>query len=153
METASADQVLLSAARLAMALSVHAADEVGGVSTVQLRALTLMGDRVGGMNLVQLADQLGVAVSTASRLVDRLVAAGLVDRRPSPRTRREIRLSLTRSGRATVARYDKLRLAGLRACLDHVPADERDGVIEALRALVAAGCEPPAGGADVPASR
>jgi DNA-binding MarR family transcriptional regulator len=81
---------------------------------------------------------MGVTVSTASRLVDRLVAAGLAERRPAPQTRREIRLSLTRSGRATLARYDRLRLDGLHGCLDHLPPEHHGALVEALRTLVEA---------------
>jgi DNA-binding MarR family transcriptional regulator len=129
------DEVLLAALRLAMGVSVRAADEVGDISPVQLRALTVLRETAGA-NLVQLAQGMGVTVSTASRLVDRLVAGGLAERRPAPQTRREIRLSLTRAGKATLTRYDRLRLEGVRSCLDHVPAEDQDTLIKALSALV-----------------
>src|SRR3712207_7255378 len=48
--------------------------------------------------------------STASRLVDRLVAAGFVVRQPSEVTRREITITLTATGREVLRRYDDLRL-------------------------------------------
>ena len=131
------DDVLLAALRLAMGISVRAADEVGDISPVQLRALTVLRETAGA-NLVQLAQGMGVTVSTASRLVDRLVAAGLAERRPAPETRREIRLSLTRSGKATLTRYDRLRLDGVHRCLDNVPAQEQDMLVKALSSLVAA---------------
>jgi DNA-binding MarR family transcriptional regulator len=129
-----ADEVLLTAVRLAMAVSIRAADQLGDVSTVQLRALTVLRGN-SGANLVQLAQGMGVTVSTASRLVDRLVAAGLVDRRPSPQTRREISLALTRTGRARLRRYDDLRLSEVRACLDDIPPEQRDAVIAAVKQL------------------
>jgi DNA-binding MarR family transcriptional regulator len=133
----TADDVLLAALRLAMGVSMRAADEVGDVSPVQLRALTALRETTGA-NLVQLAGAMGVTVSTASRLVDRLVAAGLAERRPAPETRREIRLSLTRSGRATLTRYDRLRLDGLRHCLESVPVERQEPLLAALRDLVEA---------------
>jgi DNA-binding MarR family transcriptional regulator len=129
------DDVLLAALRLAMGISVRAADEVGDISPVQLRALTVLRETAAA-NLVQLAQGMGVTVSTASRLVDRLVAAGLAERRPAPQTRREIRLSLTRSGKATLARYDRLRVTGLRQCLDHLPAEQHEPLMAALRTLI-----------------
>ena len=113
------DEALLALARTVMGISTRAADQLGGVSVVQLRALTVLRD-VGTTNLGRLAEEMGVALSTASRLVDRLVRAGLVDRRPSPRTRREIELAVSAAGRATLDRYDELRLRGLRACLAEV---------------------------------
>jgi DNA-binding MarR family transcriptional regulator len=129
------DEVLLAALRLAMGISIRAADEVGELSPVQLRALTVLRETARA-NLVQLAQGMGVTVSTASRLVDRLVAAGLAERRPAPQTRREIRLSLTRSGKAALTRYDRLRLDGAHRCLDHLPVDQQDTLLKALASLV-----------------
>ena len=117
------DEVLLALARTVVGISTRAADQLGGVSIVQLRALTVLCD-LGTANLGQLAEAMGVALSTASRLVDRLVRAGLVDRRPSPRTRREIELTVSDAGRATLERYDELRLAGLRARFEQVSQPE-----------------------------
>ena len=135
------DEVLLAAVRWAMAISVRAADQLGDLSAVQLRALTVLQDNARG-NLNDLAAAMGVTVSTASRLVDRLVAAGLVDRRPSPQTRREISLSLTPAGRGRLQRYDRLRIAEARACLEAVPPDLRDPVVAALAQLIGDGAGP-----------
>jgi DNA-binding MarR family transcriptional regulator len=129
-----ADDVLLNAVRWAMAISVRAADELGDTSPVQLRALTVLQQSPGG-NLNDLATAMGVTVSTASRLVDRLVAAGLVDRKPSEQTRREIILTLTRTGHGRLQRYDRLRLAEARVCLEAVPPAARDSVVAALQLL------------------
>jgi len=128
------DAELLEAARAVMRISLHAADQIGGVSVVQLRALTVL-DREGTANLAQLAEGMGVTVSTTSRLVDRLVAAGLVDRRTATHTRREIALRLTARGRATLGRYDDLRLSGLRACVDSLPDGAREQALVGLRAF------------------
>jgi len=140
-----ADEVLLAAVRAAMGMSVRAADALGDVSTVQLRALTVLQENPG-TNLLQLSEAMGVTVSTTSRLVDRLVAARLVDRRQSPQTRREISLFLTRTGRARVKRYDDLRLSSLRACLERLPDEQQEAVVAALRLLVH--IEAPAGRAE-----
>jgi DNA-binding MarR family transcriptional regulator len=138
-----ADEVLLTAVRWAMAISVRAADELGDLSPVQLRALTVLQENAG-VNLNDLAQAMGVTVSTTSRLVDRLVAAGLVDRKPSPQTRREISLALSPAGRGRLQRYDRLRLAEARACLETVPPGERDSVVAALQQLVPGAAPAPA---------
>ncbi|SFE83431.1 MarR family winged helix-turn-helix transcriptional regulator [Blastococcus tunisiensis] len=143
MDDADVDRTLLGAVRLAMAVSVRAADAVGDVSAVQLRALAVL--RGGpGANLGRLAEGLGITMSTSSRLVDRLVAGGLVERRPSPQTRREISLFLTQVGRTTLERYDRLRLEQVHECLHRVPDVEREGVVAALAVLVGAGDAGPA---------
>lgn len=135
------DDYLLEAARALMRVSLHAADQIGEVSVVQLRALTVL-DREGTANLAQLADGMGVTVSTTSRLVDRLVAAGLVDRRTATHTRREIALRLTARGRATLTRYDDLRLVGLHACLDNLAEGDREKALVGLRTFGAAATAP-----------
>jgi DNA-binding MarR family transcriptional regulator len=120
------DDVLLALARTVVGISTRAADQLGGVSVVQLRALTVL-HKLGTANLGRLAEEMGVALSTASRLVDRLVRAGLVERRPSPRTRREIELDVSPEGLAMLDRYDDLRLVGLRERLGQV-ADRADAL-------------------------
>jgi DNA-binding MarR family transcriptional regulator len=130
-----ADDVLLDAVRMAMGISVRAADQLGDLSPVQLRALTVLRE-IAGANLAQLAEAMGITVSTASRLVDRLIAARLASRKPAPHTRREITLALTRTGRATLQRYDRLRVAALQECLAHLEQEDRDLLVGALRTLV-----------------
>jgi DNA-binding MarR family transcriptional regulator len=128
------DEVLLRLARTVVGISTRAADELGLLSLVQLRALTVLRG-LGVANLGRLASGMGVTVSTASRLVDRLVAAGLADRQPSPRSRREVALAVTDRGAALLERYDELRLAELRGLLDRLPSDRRPHVLTALREL------------------
>jgi DNA-binding MarR family transcriptional regulator len=130
----SEDDVLLALARMSMDASVRASEDVGGVSPVQLRALTSLRQK-GEANLAQLAEDIGITVSTASRLVDRLVSADWVHRAASETNRREISLTLTGTGKRLLRRYDRRRVALLKECLERVPADRRDAVVEALAEL------------------
>jgi DNA-binding MarR family transcriptional regulator len=131
------DEALLALARLAMDASVRAADDLGGLSPVQLRALTALGQQPGA-NLAQLAEQMGVTVSTTSRLVDRLANVAWVHRRPATHNGREISLTLTDSGRALLRRYDQERVARLQEALGRVPPDRRAAVVDALTELARA---------------
>jgi DNA-binding MarR family transcriptional regulator len=131
----TADEALLALARMVMDASVRSADDLGGLSPVQLRALTALG-QAGPANLGSLADEMGVTVSTASRLVDRLSTAGWVDRAPSRHNGREISLTLTEEGRSLLRRYDDRRLLRLRSHLERVPPDRQEGVVGALAELV-----------------
>jgi DNA-binding MarR family transcriptional regulator len=132
--TVSEDDVLLALARMAMDASVRASEDVGGVSPVQLRALTSLRQK-GEANLAQLADDIGITVSTASRLVDRLVSAEWVHRAASKTNRREISLTLTGTGKRLLRRYDSRRVVLLKECLERVPAERRDAVLGALAEL------------------
>ena len=131
------DPVLLAVVRLMVAVSVHAADHIGEASLVQLRALTVLSE-LETANLMQLADRMGVTVSTTSRLVDRLVAADFVDRKPSAQTRREISISLSETGRQVLQRYDELRVRELHDRLDRLPARRRKAAFNGLSELVSA---------------
>jgi len=124
---------LLSALRMAMGISVQAADQIGTVSTVQLRAVTVL-HQWPGVNLGELAQHMGVSVSVTSRLVDRLGNAGLVEKRPSPTSGREVSLWLSPEGKKILDRYDDLRLARLREHLHALPTDQAAAVVSALEA-------------------
>jgi DNA-binding MarR family transcriptional regulator len=131
------DEVLLALARTVVGVATGAADRMGRLSVVQLRALTVLRG-LDAATLGQLATGMGVTVSTASRLVDRLVTAGLVDRRPSPRSRRELALTVTPHGQETLDRYDDLRLDGMRRLLQRLPGDRRPEAVGLLAELTAA---------------
>lgn len=133
-----ADSVLLEAARAIMAISVRAAEALpGDISAVQLRSLTVLS-RLAEANLADLGAALGLSPSSTSRLCDRLVARGMVERRASPRTRREVVVRLTERGTTVLADYDRHRVADLRTVLDRLPAAQRPHVITAFREFAAA---------------
>src|SRR5437868_15225897 len=61
------------------------------VTLPQYRALVLLSSR-GEQNVSALADALGIHPSTATRLCDRLLNKGLIDRATSAGSRREVAL-------------------------------------------------------------
>ena len=70
-----------------------------GVTPAQSEALRIIADH-GPLALGELGDMLVCDTGTSpSRIVDRLVAAGLVQRTPSEHDRRQVRLTLTPPGR------------------------------------------------------
>ena len=73
----------------------------GSLTVPQLRALSYVR-RNAGTNLSALAEHLGVGMTTASGLVDRLVRQELVTRVQDPAERRRVRLELTAVGDARV---------------------------------------------------
>jgi DNA-binding MarR family transcriptional regulator len=127
------DAVLLDLARAVVGVSTAAADRLGGISVVQLRALTVLRD-LGTATLGELARGMAVTVSTTSRLVDRLVARGLVLRVPSPHSRRALALRMSPTGQELLGRYDD-RLLAFRAALERVPGEDRVAVLSAFAAF------------------
>lgn len=77
-------------------------------------------------------------------MVDRLVAAGLVDRQAHPNSRRELVVKLTRRGHDLVRRVTARRRHEIARVVRNMPARQRQGLVRALTAFTAAGGEPAA---------
>ncbi|WP_369355480.1 MarR family winged helix-turn-helix transcriptional regulator [Streptomyces sp. cg2] len=130
---------VVTASRLLLALSTRALAAIDTSLTLhQLRALVVL-EGCQPLKLAALAEMLGVNPSTAMRMVDKLEAAGLVDRRPNPHNRREVALRLTPEGLAVVDRVLAHRRAEVRKLVARLPTAERVGLVTALRALTQAG--------------
>jgi DNA-binding MarR family transcriptional regulator len=93
-----------------------------------------------GLTQRELVDRLRLDRSSVSRLVDRLVARGWVERADGP-DRRTVRLAPTAAGRAVAAEVAEARAARFADLLEAIPADRRDQVLDTLRLLTAAARE------------
>lgn len=102
------------------------------LSASQLQAL-LVVERNEGLNLRALADELGAMLSSASRLCDRLVAAGMIERLVGQTDRREISLQLTGQGRDVLERLRADRQARLDAVLSRMTVAGRAALLRGLR--------------------
>ena len=107
------------------------------LSWPQLNAL-LAVERAEGINLGGLAAELGMLLSSASRLCDRLVAGGMVERVPGRADRREIALYLTASSRALLAELRRIRRLALAATLEKMSAGGRAALLRGLTEFAAA---------------
>jgi DNA-binding MarR family transcriptional regulator len=142
---------LLTASRLLVAISARSIAHVDETITIpQFRTLVILSNH-GPMNLGTLAGRLGVQRSAAGRMVDRLVAVGLIDRQTNPTSRRELLAALTTRGRQIVRRVAAHRRDEIARIVEAMPAQERRGLVRALTAFTAAGGEPEAQLEDVEA--
>lgn len=133
---------LLTASRVLVGVAARSlAEAEEHVTVTQFRTLVVLSAH-GPMKQSALAELLGVNASTAQRMVDRLEGAGLVDRQPNPRSRREVLLSLTRNGWAVVDRVSHRRRRELQRIVRRMPPERRAAVVEALRAFTEAADEP-----------
>lgn len=125
-----------------MAISARSIAQVNETITIpQFRTLVILSNR-GPVNLATLAGLLDVKPSAAGRMVDRLVAAGLIDRLPHPNSRRELLAELTDRGRQVVRHVTAQRRAEIARIVEKMPPAERQGLVRALTAFTAAGGEP-----------
>lgn len=107
----------------------------------QLRVLNALGrepeERRPTMG--ELAETLGVTLSTATQIVERIEKRGLVRREHSDSgDRRIVRLGLTDEGRSLVAERRRLRHERLDAVLGRLDAAQRQSIREALTPLAEA---------------
>lgn len=104
------------------------------VTMPQLRVLMLAATQAP-LNLLTVAADLGVHPSNATRTCDRLVRAGLLDRRTSERDRRHLAMTLTPAGRRLVDRVLGYRRRHVQRLLDTMSAADRAALVRSLAAL------------------
>ena len=78
-----------------------------------------------GARVRELAEQAGIAPSTATRILDALERRGIVDRRPSSGDRRGVRITLTPAGRTVLCDEDEWMRARERHFYAQLPTEER----------------------------
>ncbi len=123
------------------------------LSLHQLKALRIL-ESGPGLNLTALAEGMEIGLPTASRLCDRLEAAGLVERALHPHRRREVQLHLTGHGRQVLHEVASNRSHALAAVLAAMHPAEREALGRGMRAFLTAhkstsdGGGPPAAGPD-----
>jgi DNA-binding MarR family transcriptional regulator len=138
----STDAVLVASRALVGVAARSLADTEETITLVQYRALVLLASR-GEMNVGALADALDVHQSTATRLCDRLVARGLVNRSLSARSRREVVVSLSRAGRAIIRSVTAKRRAEIDRVMTRLTAKQRAAVTDAFTVFADAAGEAP----------
>lgn len=140
----SADvEAVMAAARVLVAVSARSAAGIDDRVTLPQLRLLVMISRSPAMNLGAVAQGLGVHPSNATRLVERLVVAGLVDRRDDPADRRNLVLDLTADGRDLLDQVMEHRRTAIREILGRMPAGRRRALMPVMRAFADAGGETP----------
>jgi MarR family 2-MHQ and catechol resistance regulon transcriptional repressor len=108
-----------------------------GLSVSQCYTLELLADG-GPRPMGDLANEICLKISTATRVVDHLVASGLAVRLDDPHDRRVCRVEITKAGRDLVARVRAGIVTEYEAVLKAVPVASREAVIDALSHLLLA---------------
>jgi DNA-binding MarR family transcriptional regulator len=106
----------------------------GPISPSQLRALLVI-ERLEGSNLRALGEALGSGPPATSRLCDRLEAAGLVERRLSTASRREVELYLSRPGRALLDEVRDRQVGEVAPVLEAMSPEDYGHLVKGLTAF------------------
>jgi DNA-binding MarR family transcriptional regulator len=105
-----------------------------GLTQTQWRAIAQLS-RNEGINQVTLADILEIQPISLARLLDRMQASGLIERRPDPRDRRAVQLYLTAEAEPILAALRAQAAETHRQALGDMGGEGHDQLIEALRTL------------------
>ena len=120
-----------------------------GIPMSQAMVLQTLDVRPEGQKMSDIAEALGVAQSTATRLVEPLVQGGRVERLTAPDDGRAVVIQLTAKGRHVANELSALSSRWSQGILQRIPGDQQQNVIAALETVVdavneccATGCEP-----------
>lgn len=128
--------VVLVASRALIAVasrSIAAVDDT--VTLPQFRALVVLDHLGGACRVGDLGSELRIQPSTATRLCDRLVRSGLVEREVDPANRREVSIALTDAARRLLAAVTAIRRREIAAIVAKVPQAQRRSIVEGLSAF------------------
>ena len=111
------------------------------IPAAQLRVLNVLANYGENFRpaMGELAETLGITLSTATQLVERIEKRGLVLREHSdPEDRRIVRLGLTEQGRILAGERRRLRHERLAAVLNRLTAAQQSSLLAALEPLAEA---------------
>ena len=137
---------VLAACRVLVAISAQSIAAVEDVADLtQVRALVVIASR-GSVSLSELSEATNIHLTRASRLCDRLVVKGLLNRADDPANRRQLTLTLTPAGRQLVQKVLHRRRRAIQPILDRMSKQmtkqRRAELTSLLNEFAAAGGEP-----------
>ena len=103
------------------------------VTMPQLRVLILAGREQQSMSSI--AEDLGVHASNATRTCERLVQAGLLDRKTDTEDRRRVVLSLTNAGERLLDQVMERRRERVVAIMEQMSREDRSALASSLAAF------------------
>jgi DNA-binding MarR family transcriptional regulator len=109
----------------------------GSLSLVHLNVLTVL-EAEGPISMGRLAEALDVSVASATGIVSRMTARGVVERSHDATDRRVVLVHLTEAGSQVAHSLEERHREGLGVLLEQLTDDELTGFLVGLRALHAA---------------
>ena len=141
---------MITAARVFAGITAESLAQADAViSLPQLRVLVL-ASRSASLNATEVAAALHVHLSTSSRLCDRLVQAGLLDRRDRPEDRRQLQLQLTHEGQNLLNKITEHRRKVFTRILRRLDPADSAALAQSLGSFIEAAHEYDAGLSLVP---
>jgi DNA-binding MarR family transcriptional regulator len=89
----------------------------------------------------EVAEGLDISYPSATNMLNRLVRKGLVTRHGNPADRRFVEVQLTEKGERLTRQVEEERTARLKQVLDEMAPEERQALIDGLRAFIVTAVE------------
>ncbi len=125
---------LLVASRALVSVAARSLAGDEEITLPQFRTLVLLAGEVR-VTVTDIAHALDIHPSSATRLCDRLVRKGLIERIASQDDRRVVEVHLAPGGRAAMERVTVRRRRDLATIADRMTDDELAGAVKALHAF------------------
>lgn len=116
-------------------MGAHAAEFTALDITMAQAKLLYVVSAGGELSMSEIAQRLGVTVSTASGAVDHLVGIGFLARSDDPANRRQVRVSVTELGTDTLEQVRELSTRQLRQLFEVLSDDDLEVVEQAIRIM------------------
>lgn len=114
----------------------HGVVKETGVTLPQMHTLEVLGSS-GDLRMKELAGRMGVTTGSLTVLVDRLVRAGLVQRKPQEQDRRSIQVGLTPEGERHFREHHELHAQLSQELGGALTPEELPLFVDMLRRIVA----------------
>lgn len=107
-----------------------------GLTLPQMHTLEVLGT-CGSLRMKELSEKMGITTGALTVLVDRVVRAGLVERRPNEQDRRSIQVELTEEGRRYFTEHHQHHLGLTQDMAAALEPQEQEAFLDMLRRLMA----------------
>ena len=102
----------------------------------QVEMLQRLADEPG-LGVSELASRQHLATNTVSGLIQQMVTASLVERKPRPGDRRAVNLQLSAHGAMVLASWQEANDRRLARAMTRLPAEDQNRILDAVPALAA----------------
>jgi DNA-binding MarR family transcriptional regulator len=121
---------LLATSRALFAVTARSLTELTEQVTIQQFRILVLLTEEGPSRIGDIADDIGVSSSTATRSVARILRQGWIEKRPDMGSQRETYVALTASGASLVDGVMASRLVQIRAILTDMTDEQRASALQ-----------------------
>jgi DNA-binding MarR family transcriptional regulator len=109
---------------------------ISDLTFTQFKTILILRSQERALSVHDLANVLGLSIAATGRSIDKLVQAGLVDRREDENDRRVKRVTLTEEGHTVVEAHLGGKENHVRSFVRKLPADLRGQLVDALTPIL-----------------